>query len=236
MRSVVNCLIECINNSQLDIRAYDAYADKPAQRPVMSAAVYFELEKLTAAQVEFSATVYSPLDLGGVGCTQKASEVCGVICDEFNIRSIEVFSVRYDKYSYGYTCRIKGTSDNSAFGVELPGGVYLRAKEFALFPEFFLTFTAQSLKVKCDTERYPIYVIYESEELDEVISCRKYKAELTGVSVSAAEMLCQRGRFSLDVFNTEARPLALTKCFCESIVYKSADMADVVIRGISNIG
>jgi len=235
MRSIINNLVECINNSQLDIKAYDAYSDKPAQRPVISASVYFSVEKLSGTQVEFAADVYTPLDLGGSGCTQAAARICGAISSEFNTKSMEVFSVKYDKYSYGFTCKIKGTAENTAFGAEMLGGVSLKAKDFALSPNFYLNFAAQGVKVKCETEKYPIYVIYESTELDEVISCRKYKAELTGVSVGAVEMLSSRGNFTLDVFSKAARPLTLTKCWCESVVYESPEIADVIIGGISSI-
>ena len=232
MSSILNELIESINNSQLNIKAYEGYEDKPAQRPVMSTAVYFSVEKLSGTQAEFAADVYTPLDLGGSGCIQKAAEICDVISSSVDIKSLVVYSVKYDKCSYGFTCKIKGTADCAALDMTSLGGVYLRAKEFSLSPNFYLNFTAQSVKVRCDNGLYPIFVMYESEAQDDVNTCRKYKAEMKGVSVGAAEMLIQRGRFSLHVFSRAAKPISLTNCCCECCVFESADSADITITGV----
>lgn len=200
MVNLLQSLADCINDSDIGIKAQLAYNTDFLQRPVLEPAVYITYNEVRGGAVDFLAYVYSPVGENGSGCLKAAQSVCKALTSEtsrFFLGSLSLSGIDYNSNSVAFLVKISGTV-NGCFGENLSiGGYSATAYNFANNEELSVDVPAENISVICDCSPYPIMTICSGKAIDTVEGDKSYNITLSGVSPILVNTIFSAGAFTL---------------------------------------
>lgn len=231
-------MVSCIARAYPTYRVRLGYESGRVDRPVLKKAVYVTPGEIREKEIDFVIYIYTPVSLEGQECVKTACEVYNVLIDGgIELKGTAVGGVRYDNSSQGFVVKITGTAadDSLEYGESGGGNVESEKIECELSYVFkngtsSYKFTAESYRVVCTSEDYPIMTIYEKEPIEIIKGANVYKVVIEGVEFITVSMIVSGRMFNL---NFSGDYLTYKMCRFDKYERNSKGSYDVTVEAMS---